>query len=167
MLNGFQNTLIENNSFDGCYGAAIAHKQVSNEFSAPDSGYTTVVRNNIIINSQSSSGAGAGYAVYNELKYTHSFILENNCLSDNAGGNYEYANSTSDVEVDSGFIEKVSENDSMRKDFPWKEALSSGPKRHYVLKENITHTGLRNIEYSLKRTFLNVLEFLKRILHLS
>lgn len=68
VLNGFQNTLIEDNKFDGCYGAAIAHKQVSNEFSAPGSGYTTIVRNNIIINTQSSPAAGEGYAVYNQLK---------------------------------------------------------------------------------------------------
>lgn len=118
------------------------------------------------MNSQPSPGAGAGYAVYNELKDTHSFILENNCLSNNAGGNYEYANSTSDVEVDSGFIAKVSKSDSMRKKFRWNEALSAGPKRNYVLEENILQTRLRNIESSIKRDFLNILEFLKRILNL-
>ena len=34
VLNGFQNTLIENNLFDGCYGAAIAHKRVKCIFSS-------------------------------------------------------------------------------------------------------------------------------------
>ncbi|HOW13739.1 right-handed parallel beta-helix repeat-containing protein [Methanosarcina sp.] len=125
VLNGFQNTLIENNLFDGCYGAAIAHKRVSS-FSAPDSGYTTVVKNNIIINTQPSRTAGKGYAVFNKLNNTHSFVLENNCLSNNAGGNYFYANSTSDINVDKGYVEQVSENESMRKRFPWREALSAG-----------------------------------------
>jgi hypothetical protein len=127
VLNGFQNTLIENNLFDGCYGAAIAHKRVK-AFSAPESGYTTVVKNNIIINTQPSHTAGKGYAIFNKLNNTHSFILENNCLSNNAGGNYLYANSTSDVNVDNGYVEQVSRNESMRKKFPWNKALSAGPQ---------------------------------------
>ncbi len=127
VLNGFQNTIIENNFFDGCYGAAIAHKRVK-AFAAPESGYTTLVKNNIIINTQPSRTAGKGYAVFNKLNGTHSFILENNCLSNNAGGNYLYANSTSDVNVDKGYVEQVIKNASMRKDFPWLEALSAGPK---------------------------------------
>jgi hypothetical protein len=127
VLNGFQNTLIENNLFDGCYGAAIAHKRV-NDFSAPESGYTTLVKNNIIINTEPSKAAGKGYAIFNKLNKTHSFILENNCLSNNAAGNYLFANSTSDVNVDKGYVERVSNNESMRKDFPWSEALSAGPQ---------------------------------------
>lgn len=127
VLNGFQNTLIENNLFDGCYGAAIAHKRVK-AFSAPESGYTTIVKNNIIINTQPSHTAGKGYAIFNKLNNTHSFILENNCLSNNAGGNYLYANSTSDVNVDNGYVEQVSKNESMRKKFPWNKALSAGPQ---------------------------------------
>lgn len=128
VLNGFQNTLIENNLFDGCYGAAIAHRQVTDEFAAPDSGYTTVVKNNILINTQSSHAAGKGYAIFNKLNTTHSFILENNCLSNNAGGNYLYANSTSDVNVDKGYVEQVNKDISMKKDFPWLEALYAGPQ---------------------------------------
>ena len=128
VLNGFQNTLIENNLFDGCYGAAIAHKEVTNEFSSPGSGYTTIARSNIIINTQPSRAAGKGYAVFNKLNNTHSFILENNCLSNNAGGNYLYADSTSDVNVDNGYVEQVSKNESMMKGFLWSEALSAGPQ---------------------------------------
>ncbi|MDY0387238.1 MAG: right-handed parallel beta-helix repeat-containing protein [Methanolobus sp.] len=128
VLNGFQNTLLENNLFDGCYGAAIAHRQVTDEFAAPDSGYTTVVKNNILINTQSSHAAGKGYAIFNKLNTTHSFILENNCLSNNAGGNYLYANSTSDVNVDKGYVEQVNKDISMKKDFPWLEALYAGPQ---------------------------------------
>ena len=99
-----------------------------NAFSAPESGYTTLVKNNIIINTQSSHAAGKGYAIFNKLNNTHSFILENNCLSNNAGGNYLYANSTSDVNVDKGYVEQVIKNESMRKEFPWSEALYAGPK---------------------------------------
>lgn len=127
VLNGFQNTIIENNFFDGCHGAAIAHKRVKS-FAAPESGYTTYVKNNIIINTQSSHAGGKGYAIFNKLNNTHSFVLENNCFSNNAGGNYLYANSTSDVNVEKGYVEQVIENESLRKDFPWLEALSAGPK---------------------------------------
>jgi len=134
VLNGFQNTLIENNLFDGCYGAAIAHKRVTKAFSAPGSGYTTIVKNNIIINTQPSHAAGKGYAIFNKLNGTHSFIMKNNCLSNNAGGNYMYVNSTSDVKVDPGFVEQVSKNESLREDFPWNETLSAGPQRPYKKK---------------------------------
>ena len=127
VLNGFYDTLIENNIFDGCYGAAIAHKEVDDEFSSSGSGYTTVVKNNIIINTQNSRAAGKGYAIFNKLNNTHSFILENNCLSNNAGGNYLHADSISDVNVDNGYVEQVSKNESMRKGFPWSEALFAGP----------------------------------------
>jgi Disaggregatase related len=134
VLNGFQSTLIENNFFDGCYGSAIAHKEVTDEFSAPGSGYTTVVKNNIIVNTQPSRKAGKGSAIFNELNSTHSFILINNFLSNNTGGNYLYAGSTSDIKVYSGFAEQVSKNDSLKKDFPWNEALSSGPQKPYQIE---------------------------------
>jgi hypothetical protein len=163
VLNGFQNTLIENNLFDGCYGAAIAHKEVIDEFSAPGSGYTTIVRNNVIINTQSSPAAGKGYALFNKLKSTHSFLLENNCLSNNAGGNYMYASSTSDVEVDPEFVEKVSKNESLKKDFAWNEAMSAGPQRPYQIDESKTQMGQEeSFGSSLKRAFLNFLRSLKR-----
>ena len=131
VLNGFQSTLIENNLFDGCYGAAIAHKKVTEEFSAPGSGYTTIVKNNIIVNTQPSRTAGKGYAVFNNLSTNHSFILKNNFLSNNTGGNYMYESSTSDFEFDPGFVEKVSKNESMKEYFPWREAISAGPQRPY------------------------------------
>jgi hypothetical protein len=133
VLNGFQNTLIENNFFDGCYGAAIAHKEVTEEFSAPSSGYTTVVKDNIIINTQPSRTAGKGYAVFNNLSTNHSFILKNNCLSNNSGGNYMYENSTSDFEFHPGFVEQVSKNESMKEYFPWSRAISSGAQRPYQI----------------------------------
>ena len=165
VLNGFQNTLIENNKFDGCYGAAISHKQVTDEFSAPDSGYTTIVKNNIIINTQSSPAAGGGYAVYNMLKNTHSFILKNNCLSNNAGGNYMYASSTSDVEADPELVEKVSKNESLGEDFPWSEAMSAGPQTPYERNESEIQMGQeKGFGSSLKRAFSEFLRSLKRLL---
>lgn len=161
VISGFQDTLIENNLFDGCYGASIAHKELSNQFSAPGSGYTTVVKNNIIINTQSSPGAGKGYAIYNKLRKTHSFILENNCLSNNAGGNYLYANSTSDVNIDPEFLEQVSKNESMRKSFPWTLALSAGPDRSYQRGESGYLIGHDNFMSKLARAYSNLLRFLK------
>lgn len=161
VINGFQDTLIENNLFDGCYGAAVAHKEVTNQFSAPGSGYTTIVKNNIIINTQPSPGAGKGYAIYNKLRKTHSFILENNCLSNNAGGNYVDANSTSDVEFDPGFMDQLSKNESMRKNFPWIEALSAGP--HRSIDENRFHMRQeKSYISSLMKAFSNILRILKR-----
>ena len=165
VLNGFQNTLIENNKFDGCYGAAIAHKQVTDDFSAPGSGYTTFVRNNIIINTKASPAAGKGYAIYNKLKSTHSFILENNCLSRNVGGNYMGVNSTSDIEADSELAEKLSNNESLGEDSPWSEAMSAGPQTPYEINESKVHTKQEEgFESSLKRAFSEFIRFLKKIL---
>ena len=44
-----------------------------------------------------------------------------------------YASSTSDIEVDPGFVEQVSKNESMKKNFPWSEAMSAGPQRSYQI----------------------------------
>ncbi|PAV13778.1 hypothetical protein ASJ81_03435 [Methanosarcina spelaei] len=165
VLNGFQNTVIENNKFDGCYGAAIAHKQVNDEFSAPGSGYTTVVRNNIIINTQSSRAAGEGYAIYNQLKNTHSFILENNCLSGNVGGNYMGANSTSDVKADSELAAKLNTNGSLDKDyFPWNEAMCAGLQMSYEINESVVQTEQEEgFATSFKRVFSEFIRTLKRL----
>ncbi len=164
VLNGFHNTLIENNKFDGCYGAAIAHKQVTDEFLAPGSGYTTIVKNNIIINTQSSSAAGEGYAIYNKLKNTHSFILENNCLFGNVGENYLGANSTSDVEADSEIASKLSKNQTLGEDFPWSEAMSAGPQTPYEIDENGVQTGQEeDFVSNLKKIFSEFLRSLRRL----
>jgi len=165
VLNGFQNTLIENNKFDGCYGAAIAHKQVTEEFSAPGSGYTTIVKNNIIVNTEFSPTAGEGYAVYNKLKNTHSFVLESNCLSSNAGGNYLGANSTSDVEADAELMAKLSRNESLGEDFPWSEAVSAGPLTPYEIDESGVQTEQEEgLAQNLKKAFSEFLRSLERFL---
>jgi hypothetical protein len=161
VLNGFQNTLVENNTFDGCYGAAVAHKQVTDEFLSPGSGYQTIVRNNIIINTHFSPTAGKGYAVYNKLKDTHSFVLEHNCLSNNAGGNYIYANSKSDVEIDPDTISEVEQNKSLKESFPWIEAMTAGPEGSYEIEHGIKDPKQRISISGLKYSFLRFLNSLK------
>jgi hypothetical protein len=165
VLNGFQDTLIENNKFDGCYGAAIAHKEVTSEFSAPDSGYETIVKDNIIINTEPSPSAGKGYAIYNKLKSTHSFALTNNCLASNSGGNYVDASSTTDVEADPKTAAQLSNNKSLGENFPWNEALSAGPQMPYEIDESGVHTELdEGSESTFKKNLLEFLSSLKKLL---
>lgn len=69
------------------------------DISPKNTGYTTIVRNNIITDTEKrkSSSSGTGYGVINYLPETHSFILENNCFYKNAAGDYKNAASTSDI----------------------------------------------------------------------
>lgn len=89
VTSGFHNTLIENNVFDGNYNAAIA-LQHSVGVKSPGSGYVIRVRKNIIVNTKLRKGtpSGTGNGVANNLPETHSFVLENNCFFNNAGGDY-------------------------------------------------------------------------------
>ncbi len=107
---GFHDTLIENNIFDGAYHAAVVHMYpngYSSDYS-PKGGYTTTVRNNIIVNTQkrTKDPSGTGYAVINYLPETHNFVLENNCLYNNVGGNYINANKTTDIYVNPLFADQ-------------------------------------------------------------
>ncbi len=99
MSNGF-NALIENNVIDGVYGAGI----VQNTIYSPGptgSGYLLTVRNNIISNTRTSTAGGYGYGIYNLLTGSHSFVLQNNCLYNNSGGDYEgVQDSPSDIAAD-------------------------------------------------------------------
>lgn len=114
VTSGFYDTLIENNVFDGVYHGAVIHMYPSIstgvdagiDLSPQGKGYTTIVRNNIIVNTQRSSEdtSGTGYAIINYLPETHTFILENNCLYKNVGGNYKNANSTTDIYADPQFL---------------------------------------------------------------
>jgi len=164
VLNGFYDTLIENNIFDGCYGAAIAHKEVDDEFSSPGSGYTTIVRSNIVINTQSSSLAGNGYAFYNKLDKTHSFILQNNCLLNNAGGDYMYTSSSSDIHADPALIEQLKEGSSVQ-DLPCAEAIKAGPQElPYEIDEHDIDMGQEGGPVSkIKKTISGIIDFIKRI----
>jgi hypothetical protein len=99
VASGFNDTLIENNVFDGCYGAAITHL-----FSAaytPKGGFTTIVRNNIIVNThqRTKDPNETGCGVANCLPDTHFFVMDNDCLYNNSGGDYKNCASTTDLYV--------------------------------------------------------------------
>jgi PKD repeat protein len=108
---GFNNTLIENNVFDGIYHAAVVHMYPNGNYPSaysPKSGYTTIVRNNVVVNTQkrAKDPSGTGYAAINYLPETHTFVLENNCLYNNVGGNYINAKSTTDIYVNPLFADQ-------------------------------------------------------------
>lgn len=115
VTSGFNNTLIENNVFDGTYHSAIVLMYptgYSTDLSPKGTGYTTIVRNNIITNTErrKSESSGTGFGVVNYLPETHSFVLENNCFYDNAAGEYRNATSTSDIYANPLFVNQK-END--------------------------------------------------------
>ncbi len=101
---GFEDTVIENNVFDGIYHTAIANMYI-NDYSPAyipqGDGFTTIVRNNIIVNTKprTKSPSGTGYGIVNYLPETHSFVLENNCLYNNSAGNYNNCTSKTDIYV--------------------------------------------------------------------
>ena len=108
VTSGFYDTLIENNVFDGNYHTAVA-LQAALDLKPPGTGYTTIVRNNIISNTkqQKYQPAGTGNGVVNYLTGTHSFILENNCFYNNTGGDYKNTRSSaSDIHVDPLFADQ-------------------------------------------------------------
>ena len=76
------------------------------------SGYTTIVRNNIIVNTQkrTKDPNNTGYAIINNLPDTHTFMLDNNCLYNNTGGNYKNASSITDIYVDPLFADQKNHN---------------------------------------------------------
>ena len=99
IASGFNDTLIENNVFDGCYGAAIAHMFAADY--SPKGGFTTIVRNNIIVNTQkrTNDSAGTGCGIANYLPDTHNFVMDNDCFFNNSGGDYKNCTSTTDIYV--------------------------------------------------------------------
>ena len=113
VTSGFYDTLIENNVFDGVYHASIIHMYPKStddsiDLSPKGVGYTTIVRNNIIINTQKrkKDPDGTGYGVINYLPETHTFLLENNLLYNNKGGRYKNAGSKTDIYVDPLFVDQ-------------------------------------------------------------
>jgi hypothetical protein len=106
VASGFHDTLIENNVFDGVYHAAVIHMYPEVYSPSYSSKYTTIVRNNIIINTQkrTKSPSGTGYAVINYLTKNHNFVLENNCLYNNAAGNYKGCTSKTDIYLNPLFV---------------------------------------------------------------
>jgi hypothetical protein len=111
VTSGFYNTLVENNVFDGTYHAAVIHmypEGYSTDLSPKDTGYTTIVRNNIIINTQrrAKDPNGTGYGIINYLPSTHTFVLQNNCLYNNIAGDYRNFRSTTDIHADPLFADQ-------------------------------------------------------------
>lgn len=119
VTSGFYDTLIENNIFDGVYHSAVIHMYPKGthiyptyeghpNLSPKGTGYTTIVRNNIIVNTQkrTKNPDGTGYAAINYLSETHTFVLENNCLYNNSADNYLNCTSTTDIYVDPLFVNR-------------------------------------------------------------
>jgi uncharacterized membrane protein len=110
---GFHNVLIENNVFDGVHNAAIVNMYSTDTNAGPSgTGFTTTVRNNIIVNTvlRTKNAAGTGYGVINRLTSSHTIILENNCLYNNTAGNYKNVKSTTDIYADPSFADRNSHN---------------------------------------------------------
>ena len=109
VTNGFHDTLIENNVFDGIYHAAVVltNPDGTPSYSSRSDKYTTVVRNNIIVNTvkRTKDPDGTGYGVINYLPESHAFVLENNCFYNNAGEDFKNANSITDIHADPLFAD--------------------------------------------------------------
>ena len=142
VTSGFYDTLIENNVFDGVYHAAIIdiYPSVSTgmgdpvDLSPQGVGYTTIIRNNIIVNTQkrTKDPNGTGYGVINYHPETSYFVLENNCLYNNVGGNYKNANSTTDIYVDPLFVNNRNHDYHLKSNSPCIDAgytSSDSPKK--------------------------------------
>ena len=86
-VEGFNNTIIENNVIDGCYHDGISMKNVWS--TPPKYTYNTIIRNNIVTNTLPGrliSGSGHGINIYDTSMYT--INLENNDVWGNSAGNY-------------------------------------------------------------------------------
>jgi hypothetical protein len=127
VTSGFYDTLIENNVFDGAYHGAIIQMYPSStdvdhsvDLSPQGTGYKTIVRNNIIVDTQerTKDPEGTGYAVINYLPETHTFMLENNCLYNNPAGNYKNCTSTTDIYADPLFVSKRKHDYHLKPDSP-------------------------------------------------
>ena len=102
----FNNTIIENNVInDG--GHAGIKRYIYNTYHM-NSQFTTIVRNNIIINCKKNVAAG----IWNYDDTNHKFISKYNCIYNNTGGNYNGQNiiSTNDIHVNPLFVNQ-SNND--------------------------------------------------------
>ncbi|NPE28438.1 DNRLRE domain-containing protein [Methanococcoides sp. SA1] len=122
MLHGWDNTLIENNVIDGSYGNGIAaYEMYANYgFTTIGSGYTTIVRNNIITNTHNSPRiSNDGYGINNYLPSTHSFVVENNNVWNNENGNYRnVASHASDFNVNPLFVDPANNDYRLQSNSP-------------------------------------------------
>ena len=90
---GFNNTRIENNLIEiSAQDAGITFYQ-GDLVNTSLSGFTTYVKNNIIVRN-------ATYGIDNQKPAIHSFISEYNCINGNIIGNYHNATSSTDIYSD-------------------------------------------------------------------
>jgi hypothetical protein len=105
---GFHNVLIENNVFDGVHNAAVVNMHITDTNTGPSgTGFTTTVRNNIIVNTvpRTKNGINTGCGVSNCLPKSHTIILQNNCFYNNSAGDYRNVSSTTDIHTDPLFAD--------------------------------------------------------------
>jgi len=88
-INGFHNTLIEYNVIEGGTTDGIVYEGTA----GGDSGYRTIVRNNIIINNN-------GYGINNKESSVHSFVSSYNLIYGNTGGDYNETFRNNDISED-------------------------------------------------------------------
>ncbi|WP_406656875.1 right-handed parallel beta-helix repeat-containing protein [Methanolobus sp. ZRKC2] len=105
-LDGWDNTIIENNVIDGSQGDGIAYAQRLPGLNDAAT-YTTIVRNNVITNTVDSPlQNGDGYGINNRLGSNYRFVLENNVVWNNENGNYNNVNShDTDINADPMFAD--------------------------------------------------------------
>ncbi|MCC4770489.1 hypothetical protein FXV91_09910 [Methanosarcina sp. DH2] len=102
VASGFNGTLIENNLFDRCYGAAI-YLTSPPEYIPAGGLFKIIVRNNTIVNTQEGTidPNGTGYAAINNFPQIYDLVLQNNSLYNNVRGDYKNCTSTTDIYVNS------------------------------------------------------------------
>jgi hypothetical protein len=89
VTSGFYDTVIENNEFDGCYGAGVLIKKALGLQPNGNSGkYNTVVKNNIIKNTIKMKCGNGGQGIRNEAYSDHAVTSEGNYIFDNIAGSY-------------------------------------------------------------------------------
>jgi hypothetical protein len=151
VTSGFD-SIIENNVFDGVYHAAVIHMYPpsstgldnSIDLSPRGTGYKTIVRNNIIVDTQKrpKDSNETGYAVINYLPSTHTFVLENNCLYNNVGGNYKNANSTTDLYVNPLFVNQSKHDYHLKSNSPCIGAGYTSSDSSKELRESGNRTNI-------------------------
>jgi len=98
VTSGFYDTLIENNVFDGCYGASVLIKNAVGLKPNGSSGkYNTIVKDNIIKNTIKMKVGIGGQGIRNETPSVHTVTSENNYIFDNESGPYYNVSSDSDI----------------------------------------------------------------------
>jgi hypothetical protein len=146
VTSGFYDTLIENNVFDGVYHGAIISMYPKDrpDLSFTGTGYKTIIRNNIIVNTleRKDNPDGTGYGIINYMPENHTFVLQNNCLYNNAGGNYKNTNSTTDIYADPLFVNQRKHDYRLKAKSPCIGAGYLSPDNFKKSKGNVTQINI-------------------------